>query len=354
VWDAIIAGAGPAGSVAAHVLARKGRKVLLMDGVPHGRFKVGESLPGSALRILRELGLPVPDAHGPHTQIGGNLSSWNSEELTATDFFHDPDGPGWRLDRIRFDTALRDAASVSGAVFKEARVSEVARQDKFWQVRLDTGEMMNAHWLIDATGRSAALARKLGATWMRDTPLTALYAVGKPQKEFRLNRTVVEAVEQGWWYAGLLPSGAPIAGFHLLSEHAAFFAASPAAWKQALFETRHLANSFLNVMFDFPLRALDASGGRLSQFWGNGWLACGDAALSFDPVSSQGILTALHNGMMAGLTVHATLSGDNTALDSYSSRLEEIRRIYLLRCRGIYRSETRWPISYFWLSCGRI
>jgi len=63
---------------------------------------------------------------------------------------------------------------------------------------------------------------------------------------------------------------------------------------------------------------------------------------------NQGIFSALHNGMLAGMAVHTTLEGDATALDGYTKRLEEIRRVYLLRCQSMYRSETRWPGSAFW------
>ena len=86
MWDAVIAGAGPAGAVAAYELARRGRRVLLADAVDPAAPKVGEALPGAAVRLLRSIELPVPAAGGPHTPIGGNLSSWNSDQLVANDF----------------------------------------------------------------------------------------------------------------------------------------------------------------------------------------------------------------------------------------------------------------------------
>jgi len=349
MWDTVIAGAGPAGSVAAHVLARKGRQVLFVDAAPRHTIKVGEALPGAALRLLRSLGLPVPEGQGPHTPIGGNLSSWGSEDLVATDFFHDPDGRGWRLDRLLFDATLIEAATSSGATFKRARVLAAVRDSEVWRIKFDDSEIASASWLIDATGRSSCLARRFGTKWLRDTPLTALFGIGQPQKEFRLNRTLVEAVPQGWWYAGLLPSGSPIVGVHLLPQDAGRLAASPAAWKNAMMETCHISAAFPGVVFNVPLFALDASGGHLSQFSGDGWLACGDAAMSFDPISAQGIVSALHSGMMAGMAIHGILEGDPAVLNRYNSRLEEIRRIYWSRCRNIYQSETRWPNNRFWL-----
>ncbi|HEY2393098.1 MAG TPA: NAD(P)/FAD-dependent oxidoreductase [Candidatus Angelobacter sp.] len=349
MWDVLVAGAGPAGSVAAHILACKGRQVLLVDDVPRPAIKVGETLPGAALRLLRTLNLPVPDDRGPHIQIGGNLSSWGSEELIATDFFRDPDGPGWRLDRLQFDAALRESAICSGATFKKGRVLQTEREGETWKVKFDDGEITTARWLIDATGRSASLARKLGARRLRDTPLTALYGIGFPQPECRLNRTIVEAVPAGWWYGGMLPSGSLIIGFHLLPQDAKQLSASPQEWTKAMRNTRYISAAFHNVTFKSPLHAIDASSSYLNHFSGEGWLACGDAAMSFDPISSQGIMSALHTGMTAAAAVHAALAGDAIALNSYTNRLEEIRRTYSLRCRTIYQSETRWLNNSFWL-----
>lgn len=362
MWDAIIAGAGPAGAVAAHVLAQNGRRVLLADAIDVSQHevsehdarehKVGETLPGAAVRLLRSLALPVSTGEGPHHPIGGNLSSWNSEELVATDFIHDPDGPGWRLDRLRFDATLRESAIRSGAIFKAASVVEVARRGQLWHVKFHDGGDLTAHWLIDATGRRAAMARRLGAKRNCDTPLIALYALGKPKAGRWLNRTVVEAVPGGWWYAAFLPSGAPIAGLHVRPQDAARLSTTSGAWHQALLETRHISAMFSNATFGHPLPPLDASGAHLNPVVGDQWIACGDAALSFDPLSSQGIFSALHGGMTAGLAVAAALRGDRTLMDSYAARLSEIRRIYLARLRSIYRSESRWPTEPFWSTFG--
>ena len=192
MWDAVIAGAGPAGTVAACVLARSGHRVLLADAGPRDAFKVGEALPGAAVRLLHSLDLPVLQ-DGPHALIGGNLSSWGSDRLIADDFMRHPDGPGWRLDRARFDADLLAAAIRSGASFGATGVKTVQRLDDRWAVQLENGTTETARWIIDASGRRAAIARRLGAKRRRDASLIALYRVGAPAAGFELNRTVIEA-----------------------------------------------------------------------------------------------------------------------------------------------------------------
>ena len=348
MWDVIIAGSGPAGSVAAHVLAQNGRRVLFADGNDFSTYKVGEALPGAALRILRKLSLPTPDCDSSHRQISGNLSSWNSEELVPNDFIQDPDGPGWRLDRLCFDRTLRQSAICSGATFIKSDVVDVLRVDNGWQVKLHEGATLATRWFVDATGRRAAAARRIGIGRKRDTPLIALYRLGKPETHDRLKSTVVEAVPKGWWYAAFLPGGIPIAGLHLRPQDMALFNWKSEGWHRALRETRHIGSIFSTKFFDYPLKPLDASGARLDRFAGDGWVACGDAALSFDPLSSQGIFSALYGGMAAGLAVMGALAGQSARIASYAARLEEIRRIYLTRLGSVYRSERRWCSESFW------
>ncbi|MEE8586474.1 MAG: hypothetical protein V3T83_16655 [Acidobacteriota bacterium] len=76
-------------------------------------------------------------------------------------------------------------------------------------------------------------------------------------------------------------------------------------------------------------RATGAGTSRLERFWGEGWLAAGDAAISFDPLSSQGILTALYAGLKAAEALQSHLSGNPGALDSYSRDLESVYSHYL-------------------------
>ena len=76
-------------------------------------------------------------------------------------------------------------------------------------------------------------------------------------------------------------------------------------------------------------RGAAAHSARLEHFHGAGWLAVGDAALAFDPLSSQGLLTALFTGMEAGNALHAHLSGDADAVGRYGLRLATIYEAYL-------------------------
>ena len=129
--------------------------------------------------------------------------------------------------------------------------------------------------------------------------------------------------------------------------------AEPDRWRGVLADTRHLAGLFGSATFEGPLMSFDACGARLDAVCGDGWIACGDAALSFDPVAGQGILQALHSGIGAARAVHAALDGDPAELARYRTRLDQIRRVYVDRRRAAYRDEARWPDAPFWAAMQR-
>lgn len=120
------------------------------------------------------------------------------------------------------------------------------------------------------------------------------------------------------------------------------------AWLTQLARTSHVSRALAGARFLCEPRGTEAGGARLDRFGGKGWLAVGDAALSFDPLSSQGIFDAIYTGMKAAQAVDASLSGDTQAVEEYSTRLESIRAAYLERHRLVYETEARWPDRSFW------
>lgn len=355
-WEAVVAGGGPAGSAAALALARGGRRVLLLDAARPAEFRIGEGLPPAGRALLRDLGVLDGFLADGHLPSHGNLSAWGSPALHATDFIFDPAGHGWHLDRARFDASLREAARAAGAEVREgARLASASRIDGGWSVEIrdEAGKSVEIQtpWIVDATGRSAAVARRHGAERHHADRLVAFFARFRPARRGdRDGRTLIEAVPGGWWYAALLPSGERVAAFLTDDDLAGRDLLTSEGFSARLVETEHVravleAHGY--AMHGRP-RGADASSARLGRFAGEGWLAAGDAAISFDPLSSQGILTALYTGMKAGQALHAHLADEAGALDVYTARLESIHQAYARNRTTYYGYEGRWPESEFW------
>jgi flavin-dependent dehydrogenase len=352
-YAAVVAGGGPAGSAAALALARGGRRVLLVDAAPSAPA-VGEALPPVGRALLGELGLLDGFLAQGHAPSPGNASAWGSGELAASDFVFGVHGPGWHLDRARFDAGLRDAARRAGAeVLSPARVTGAARTGEGWIVRVaGAGELREVAcgWMVDATGRSAALARRLGAARIRHDRLVAVHARFRPRADADVDaRTLVEAVPDGWWYTALLPSRERVAACLADADGAAGGRLrEPAGFLAALAGTTHVRAAVAGYALASRPRGADAGSARLAPPAGDGWIAAGDAALSFDPLSSHGILNALHTGTRAGLAVHAHLAGDAAAVPAYVAHVDALSAAYLGHLRTFYAMERRWPDRPFW------
>ncbi|WP_051249146.1 NAD(P)/FAD-dependent oxidoreductase [Inquilinus limosus] len=350
-WDVVVAGAGPAGATAARILARSGLAVLMVDRLAKATPKIGETLPEAALRLLDRLGLggiaaarDEPD--GPHWPVGGSLVAWNTDTLVPTDALRDPAGRGLRLDRRRFDADLRAASIAAGVVHRPADVAAVARSGQGWTIDLDDGGATHAAWIVDATGRRARIARLLGGSRRWAAPLVALYGTGVPGRNADLDRTVIEARPDGWIYAGRLGTGRWVFGYHTRPREAARLRSSKRPGE--IFAGAPGLDGLLGpVRFDPGLVALDARGGALDPPCGAGWVACGDAALAFDPVAGQGLFNALRSGLAAAEMVAGAMAGGAEA-GRYVDEMARVAEIYAMRRRALYRAERRWADRSFW------
>lgn len=347
VFDAIIVGGGPAGAVTALQLARAGRDVLLVDREPKDQRKIGESLPSSSRPLLKHLGLLKLVEEGPHLVSYGNISAWGSEDIQHNDFIMDPSGTGWHLDRARFDADLRTAARQAGTNFLSGLVDSIAATDFGWRVQCE-GHTIESRWIVDATGRVASIARQLGAVRKKDDNLMAIYAFAQPKRGDLDTRTLVESSEHGWWYTAQLPDSTRVVAFHSDSATVGEIIRSPFGWQKHLGETIHIRNILRSAPLITDLKCTEATGARLDKFAGRNWLATGDAALSFDPLSSQGIFNSLYTGMKAAEAVRQALMGDVVGVAEYVHGLEKIRAAYVSHRRLYYSIEQRWADEKFW------
>jgi flavin-dependent dehydrogenase len=201
---------------------------------------------------------------------------------------------------------------------------------------------------VDATGRRAALARALGARRERRDRLIAVYAVLRARGGDEDSRTLVEAAPDGWWYSALIPGRRRVVAFMTDSDLAPPDLRVTQGFAAAASGTEHIAALLPAAAVVAGPRTAAAHSGRLTTPAGDGWLAVGDAALAFDPLSSQGIFNSLFTGMVAGQAFDAWLERDPTELGAYATRLAAIDAGYQRGMREFYALERRWPQRPFW------
>lgn len=203
--------------------------------------------------------------------------------------------------------------------------------------------------MVDATGRGAAFARVMGARREAFDRLVAFSCVLPAPPGPGDRATLIESFPQGWWYTAGLPGERRVVA--LLTDPdtpAARAARTPDGFLRLLAATTHVRAAAGDAEpVDGPA-AVGANSSRLRQPYGDGWLAVGDAALTFDPLSSQGILTAIYSAEKAAAAAYHALRGRTDALPRYAALLDGIFTGYLHHHGAAYAAERRWPHEPFW------
>ncbi|OSX57524.1 hypothetical protein POSPLADRAFT_1036953 [Postia placenta MAD-698-R-SB12] len=371
-YDVIIVGGGPAGCAAALSLRKSNPDVttLLLDDADPAAFKIGESLPADAKNMLVYLSPTLYTdftkdiAEGVHMPCSGNASAWETPDLRETYAVSNPFGMGLHLDRARFDQCLRDAVAGTTAgsqctvvhgVFNKVEKTE-APEYQGWIVyvrRYGSGETdtYRAKWLVDASGRKASVARKLGAKTIKTDALLAfhmLFSATASTQHDHDGRTVIEAATAGWWYTAQLPRGRRVVVYHTNDDDAsAKLARKQAGFLALLDETKYISRVIAEHGYEAvaeghgkePRPGCTAAGSShlvppMEDRLTHGWLAVGDAAMAFDPLSSQGMITAMKMGCVVGDALARRLRGEPDVEDLVSQLL----RTYI-RVRSRYEDE---------------
>ena len=348
IVDVAVIGAGAAGSAAAAVLAPEA-SVALIDRVAVPGWRIGETLPGAARRVLAAIGAWERFVAAGHAEAPLKVSRWGSDTAVELDSFRDPDGVGWRLDRARFEADLRANAEARGAtLIAPAAVRSLARTARGWTVALTTGASLEARQIIDASGRRSRLLQPFGQRRVVADRLACAYQRVRQRGDVDPS-TYIEAVPEGWWYTAALPDGWRIVAFHGDSDQPALrsiLRARPLAAGQRI---PGLAAAIGDVdPTDAPAPALCVANSAAASAAGRGWLAAGDSTIALDPLSSQGLLNALVTGLEAGEAALALLGGDPVAVPRHAERMARIWRAYLGHYAIYYAMERRWPTSPFW------
>jgi flavin-dependent dehydrogenase len=345
--DNLIVGSGPAGLICAIKLARSGLQVAILDRPATHQHKIGESLPSGINTLLAELGLNKLDKN-KHAAIAGSISMWGGMRRNE-DFALSARGSGWRLNRPLFEQDLLQMAQDEGVLHYQALMQHCHFDNDRWLLDTDLAGQLSARWLIDASGRNGVVVRSQKSRRIKGSSLVAVWAVGSIINHQTMTRTLIESCDDGWWYGAYLPTGEPVAIFHTDSDTAARLKREPAQWRHKLRHTKLLGQHIDAEDFKLAhLTAADARGMRLAQPYGKQWAACGDAALCFDPLSSQGIFNAIAS---ADMLSHALLSNDqNAALTSYGHKLAQINHLYQHRRQAFYQQACDHHQSPFWLA----
>ena len=231
---------------------------------------------------------------------------------------------------------------------------------------LSVPERLTARFLVDATGRACALARICGVERVSIDRLVGATMFLAPRADGTARPpdpcgsiALIEAMPDGWWYSAPLPGGRLVAAYMTDADIATSQTVRETeGWLRQARRTRGTRERLAAYLVEGHPQLSSANTSRLTSIVGRSWLAVGDAAVSFDPLSSQGIVTALESAGHAAAAIEAHLSGQDAAgggdvgigrpLIAYADSITSVYRRYLVERAQSYGIERRWPSSPFW------
>ncbi len=343
IHDLAVLGGGIAGAAAALRLAQGGVRPLWIAAPRGDGFKPGEHLSAAALPLLKTLGSDAMLRAEVHRHAHSTYSAWGSDVLVERNAIVQLEGPPTVLDRVAFEDALTAQAIAAGAARIEADVTNLTIESRHWQVQTQGGAHA-ARFLFDATGRKALVASRYATRFQADK-LGCQYALfARSGDVVPPPVTLIEAEERGWWYLSLLADGRAVVNFYADTDLPGHDTAALETAARGL----HAIGEYLS---DYGFDACTAPKRiATNSTWvapaiGAGWVAIGDAAAAFDPLSSHGMTTALWTAIQAA---DAYLARDRGAMQAYAEAVAQGVQDYLTARHEVYTRETRWPDSPFW------
>jgi len=185
-YDAVIAGAGPAGTAAAIRLGQRRKKVLLLDKKDFPRDKTcGDGITYKALPMLKKLGVLDELFNEDTFKSHGYTLIFNDNSKLSVEFPDSYKKPIYIISRNKFDNKLLTKALSYPTIDFDSSVDIAGLSEDKKSIVSKSGERYQGKMLIDATGAHSILAKN-----NRDLKTNALAVRGYYKNVKGLDNTI--------------------------------------------------------------------------------------------------------------------------------------------------------------------
>jgi flavin-dependent dehydrogenase len=343
-----VLGGGPAGCIIARSLAQLGHATLLIERNVEAQGQRVESLAPPIMQILDSLELSSAVAAATFCREKRALVRWNSNSIQTRSF----EPPSHLIERSLFDRRLRDAAASAGAYVLTPASAQVPqrRPGGGWLIPVRTTKGLAsivADFLVDARGkRRSASSNDNGP---RTVAMSAAWSlVDKAYAETR-----IEAGADEWFWGCPLRDGRYLATIFVDAKSAAGLRGDARGeFYRRLLSGSELLNNLLRGEMVTPISVRDATGRIARDLIGEDFIRVGEAAFSIDPLSSQGVQSAILSAIQGAAAVHTIRTGYDPlpAMTFYRDRQQHAANQASRNAMRLYRDRLRHRSSPFWIA----
>jgi flavin-dependent dehydrogenase len=356
--DIVVAGAGPAGATACFLLAGLGYRVLLLERSGFPRYRIGESLTPSILPLLDFLQLRQKIEDANFLRMAGHTVCWGSPEPRTGYYSPDRSRKGFQVWREDFDSLLLDHARTqkNAAIELGRGINEVRIDSRGVSVNLARERQLMVPFLVDASGHAGICARRdlrRRDLHFRTLAVTGYWRGAGSPSDGDSGNTLLEAYENGVVWSVPLHNG--LRNVTVLMDWSEGRRIRETGIRDFYrFEVARLAyvSGFLaGAELSATPRVWDATLYTSREFAGPRFLMAGDAGLFIDPLSSEGVQTAMASAISGTAVINTILDRPRAAADALRFYRDAQGNAYSTHYRQsveYYGQERRWPRSIFW------
>ena len=301
--DVLIVGAGPAGSVAALLLARAGVNVRLLDRARFPRDKLcGDTVNPGTLALLEGVGVGRAVCASGRPVTGMTVTGPGGACVTGD---YPGDATGVALTRRRLDQILVDAAVDAGVVFDDGvTVSAVCRHaaDRVDTILVRVGGVahpMSGRVVVAADGRASRMGASLGLTSFAARPRRWAFGAYFDGVSGLSSRGEMHIRQLG--YVGIAPLGDGVANVCCVRDLDAIrrMPRPEAILERAIAADPPLRDRFARATRISGVTVLGPLAVDARHAGCPGLLLAGDAAGFVDPMTGDGLRFAIRGGILA-------------------------------------------------------
>ena len=345
--DVAIIGAGPAGAIAAGCLAKKGKKVVVLEKERFPRFVIGESLLPRTNDILEKSGFYPAVEKAGFLYKGGAVfyKGEKREQFNFDERFHDGWDFAYNVPRSDFDKLLADEAEKMGADIRyRIEVKDVEFHDDGVNLRCEDIDRkadidVSANFLIDCSGYGRVLPKLLDLNApstldYRESLFTHIKNDIRPSGKDEGYIWIIDLPQGGWIW--VIPFSNGLTSVGVVGKPSIFDdidGSDDEVLQTLLMQETKLKERLQNMEFVMPSQRIKGYSVGIKQLFGDRYLLAGNTTEFLDPVFSSGVTLAMESAYKAQELVYRHLEGENIDFQKeyadYITRGVECFRVYI-------------------------